>query len=545
MADVWLGGRSPPTDVLARVTTALLAAQGAAPRQICEVRPISDSVLHSHLRVHVNSTWSPGLDSFPTLLRVGRARQRAAVPPLPSSSSSLSSQPSSSALHVDTVAEYLFAGSIDSRDIRWSHRPSCDVLFIGMEASTPSARVALQEDIGRILTLSREPEDSEAAGAAAASGGAPSVRPLVIFHGNATCALPLKYAAMGYMRFSELCWKSVWRRLVRNSDVVTPSCSEGRAAHARQAKERWCVGALNVTSSCTNGPPLLEFGQTRGVAQLRLTDGRTCRARARKKRSSSRRALRARRHSSCRARRRLRRRRRWRRPAAAGAREALCLLFKNNAVETYVGGVRSTNGGLLFRGGAELVIPTYYSLAERSRFKAFAEVAKSWGLPAAATLTHNYAALRLRNGSYILVGGRHRRPETLYNGIWIAHGESWRWNDNIPTSLIPVYRGRGVFYPLNISARMQWSGLRRMMTGAHAGCVEARDLALFPQLAGAGICEFDGRLSLAQTPNGSYILYARANRASKGGHRSVQASTSVDLVHGHRLCLSQSAGTTR
>ena len=52
----------------------------------------------------------------------------------------------------------------------------------------------------------------------------------------------------------------------------------------------------------------------------------------------------------------------------------------------------------------------------------------------AATLTHNYAALRLEDGSYVLVGGRHREPMKKYDGIWSAKGNSWRWNDNEPTA---------------------------------------------------------------------------------------------------------------
>ena len=56
--------------------------------------------------------------------------------------------------------------------------------------------------------------------------------------------------------------------------------------------------------------------------------------------------------------------------------------------------------------------------------------------------------------------------------------------------------------------------IRRIMTGQHAGCVEARSSAIFPQLAAPGVCEFDGRLSLAQL-GGTFLLYARANRGEQ------------------------------
>jgi hypothetical protein len=112
----------------------------------------------------------------------------------------------------------------------------------------------------------------------------------------------------------------------------------------------------------------------------------------------------------------------------------------------------------------------------------------------------------------------------------VAHSTSWRWNEVQPTKLEPVYKGRGVWLPLNITAPMQWSGLRRILNGRHAGCVEARDIRPFPPLAGIGVCEFAGRPSLAQL-GGRFLLYARANRAAQGGQRSVQVSSSLDLVH--------------
>ena len=36
------------------------------------------------------------------------------------------------------------------------------------------------------------------------------------------------------------------------------------------------------------------------------------------------------------------------------------------------------------------------------------------------------------------------------------------------------------------------------MDGRQPGCVERRSHAEFPRLAGPGVCEFDGRLSIAQ-----------------------------------------------
>ena len=82
-----------------------------------------------------------------------------------------------------------------------------------------------------------------------------------------------------------------------------------------------------------------------------------------------------------------------------------------------------------------------------------------------------------------------------------------------------------------------------MIPGTHPGCVEARDVRTFPQLAGENVCEFDGRLSLAKL-GGKYLLYARANRAAHGGQRSVQLTTSTDLIHWSRLSRCVSAATT-
>ena len=120
----------------------------------------------------------------------------------------------------------------------------------------------------------------------------------------------------------------------------------------------------------------------------------------------------------------------------------------------------------------------------------------------------------------------------MYNGIWAARGHSWRWNDTVPTNMRPVYIGKGVYQPLRVVAAMQWEGVRHVMRGDHPGCIEARDSALtiFKQVF-PGVCEFDGRLSLAYSEQlRTYFLYARANLAPSGGSRGVQVSRSHDLV---------------
>ena len=69
-----------------------------------------------------------------------------------------------------------------------------------------------------------------------------------------------------------------------------------------------------------------------------------------------------------------------------------------------------------------------------------------------------------------------------------------------------------------------------MMSGTHPGCVEARSVTKFHQLARQGVCEFDGRLSLAYSEDqATFFLYARANLAPLGGGRAVQVSTSTDM----------------
>ena len=390
-------------------------------------------------------------------------------------------------------------------------KPACDALVINMEAEShdPVARQSMQADVIRLVALGREQTD---------------VAPIVVIHGNSTC-VPQRYSAMGYVKALERCWHESWAGLVNSSTLMDSACIE-------EGTRRWCVGRLNLSSTCTRRPPLLVVTDNYMEPRPR---------RARRKRCNVRMAASFAVFTDGHMRWSLRTEARYfsllpcDAPDGGSASSriligenttALCLLFKNNQHEAWVGGLVSTDGGQLFRGEPQLVMPAYNP-------KAGGRVAKAWGLPRSATLTHNFAALRLPNGSFALVGGRHREPTRLYDGIWMAIGTStWQWNSHERTSLAPVYVGRGNYMPLNISAPMQWTNLRRVLNGSHPGCVEARDHATFPQLAGPGVCEFDGRLSLAHL-GGRFLLYARANRAAQGGQRSVQVSHSADLISPH------------
>ena len=62
-----------------------------------------------------------------------------------------------------------------------------------------------------------------------------------------------------------------------------------------------------------------------------------------------------------------------------------------------------------------------------------------------------------------------------------------------------------------------WAPEGAVVAGDHPGCVERRDTF-------GGLCEFDGRLSLAKH-RGAVLLYARANTAAAGGGGAVQVAS--------------------
>ena len=226
----------------------------------------------------------------------------------------------------------------------------------------------------------------------------------------------------------------------------------------------------------------------------------------------------------------------------------VCLLFKSDTQEIWVGGLASSDG-LSFGGEPSLVYPKH---------------ARKWPRDQLGVMTHNLAISRSqRTGEYTIVGGTHRnralsgRPNQVngfHQGVWVAHGASWRYDPASNLSISTV-DAAGVRVP----ARTQWAGKRITLRGSQRGCIERRDRTLMPWII-EGTCEFDGRLSLVHTqgpgigaglvagggggggaaataassdatetraPGERLLLYARANMASHG-QRFVQVAASDD-----------------
>jgi hypothetical protein len=396
-------------------------------------------------------------------------------------------------LRVDNWKSFALNGSI----VSLTHRLQleCHALIVNMDASTPEARMAVQFDLSRLFGILSDRR-----------------QPLVLFHGSTLCQRTTRYTAVAWNMFNETCWfDDVWLRLVEQQTLQDQHC---HVRHINSTEEqRWCSAWLNTSSSCSSQAPMIKVAKrlhrrSRILHSKREVyfDNEFTKAQIREH---------ARYYSII--------------PCRSGPSVALCLLFKNEVAETWIGGLQSLDGGRSFRGLPSLVMPAFPSSLdnkrerERKRYKF-----DLWGLNKSATLTHNYAILSHGN-EYFLVGGRHKKPVTYHDGLWTARGTSWRWSERNQTDLTPVYRGRGVWEPLKIATPMQWTQLRHMMDGRHPGCIEARQQIEFPYLAGPGVCEFDGRLSLAWL-DGRFLLYARSNAASRG-RRSVQVSTSTDMIN--------------
>lgn len=123
-----------------------------------------------------------------------------------------------------------------------------------------------------------------------------------------------------------------------------------------------------------------------------------------------------------------------------------------------------------------------------------------------------------------------RSPKML--GVW--HGTAAQKLRSIllaATNGSKVRDGAYAQLPLNarspptLAAASEWTGVRLLLDGRHAGCIERRAARHLTQNQ-LGVCEFDGRLALARL-RGELLLYARANMASHG-QRFVQVTRSRD-----------------
>ena len=198
----------------------------------------------------------------------------------------------------------------------------------------------------------------------------------------------------------------------------------------------------------------------------------------------------------------------------------ICLLFKDHTRERMLV-LASSPDGVHFGAWSKLL-----RLRRRVTPSSVNSVRVSTPLIAGQML-HNLALLQepLTAGSverWVLVGGTYRyEPRARKQGDWLVKHHQGIWSVAMDNVLEPERRE-------TVTERLLFDGL-------HAGCIEQRGNNRFPYLvprpAGsvsrAG-CEFDGRTALVKF-RGTYLLYARANMASRGGQRFVQVTSSIDL----------------
>lgn len=233
----------------------------------------------------------------------------------------------------------------------------CDVVAAAMDAPEPRMRQSLVLDLSRLI------------GASAVDRPA-----LLVLHGQARCDAAT-YASTGIRLHRNVsCWAQAWAELARRRDLVGVRCE---VVYGR----RWCWGTVNQRSLCTVTRPLLgracaervSFGSAwashgvriayRYYTVLRCDDGPPAGA-----------------------------------AGLGSSRSRVCLLFKDQLRESYVAGFASEDG-LRFEGDPELAIPTQYKAAMRARAMRRGSQ-HAFGLPSrSASLTHNYAMLRMPNGN--------------------------------------------------------------------------------------------------------------------------------------------------
>ena len=324
--------------------------------------------------------------------------------------------------------------------------PACDAAIARASADTPTARAVLQLDVSRLIALTQPRE------------GSSSTPPLLMMHGPSRCTSEL-YPGMGFAKQQEQCWRVAWARLLEHRTIFDPVCGPGGNS------TRWCSAWINTSTACTRRVPLLPELSSRAPPPppASVAGGKGGKGGGKSGRSSSSSSGKSGsmacidevtservRFTGGRMRLMIGTAARYFTMPPCGdslqlRSQVLCLFFKNSLNEQWVGAVTSADGGRSFLGDAELVMPAYHQLAYVPRTQL-----TTWGLPRPATLTHNYAIIRLPNGSYFMVGGRHRLPRRNFDGVWFARGASWRWNDSVPTSLEPVYRGQGVYEALKV-----------------------------------------------------------------------------------------------
>lgn len=304
---------------------------------------------------------------------------------------------------------------------------------------------------------------------------------------------PASFLNSGGEELPVRCWLHAWGELEQRGALLASRCES-----TEEGRRTVCSASLPTSSVCSTLPPLIHpSSRNRNLScarQVQLEDFNS----SDWSEGSFSRSL----HTS------------FRYFSLLPCEDSLCLLFKNHLFESWVGGVVSLDEGATFLASPQLVLPRYDDRFTR----------RQWRLPRKLQLGHNYALLQ-DGGGYLLVGGMHNRHSANL-GVWMLRGKSWKWSEE-PTLLAPKYKARGMFNPLPLpDGGGGWEG-RIILNGSHPGCVERRDASQMRWLL-AGVCEFDGRLSLAHH-RGEYLLYTRANVYAHG-HRFVQLTTSTDSV---------------
>ena len=307
------------------------------------------------------------------------------------------------------------------------------------------------------------------------------------------------------------CWQSRWAELVNAAWLTNSTCVSSRPSYSSQGKAVLCVASISSEPTiCTRGgAPLLN-----GVAPKPLKWSAPPHWRRRSPRPGP--------SADANATAQIALLRSWRYISFVPCGNELCLVFKDDVTETWVGSLRSADG-VHFRGAPELVLPSMW---------------------APGKATHNLAILFL-NGSYYFAGGRDRgcrifarnqpgcRPaDPRERGIWMSRstaGIHYHLDGDGKAVQLAVSTTSGrAKLPAGLKAESStWVNPRMVLSGRQPGCHERREPELLPWIT-RGVCEYDGRLSLAYFA-GRFWLYARAN-LGKHGQRFVQVTSSEDGI---------------
>lgn len=367
---------------------------------------------------------------------------------------------------------------------------------------------------------------------------------VLVVHGP-PCNESARYLSADNSLELALCWRTFIDEKAAAGSLASAECREnGAGGDARSPSESTCVARVRHTSICSSMTPLMSAKGGRLEAIKQKVAFRTGSEAANRLLTQSARYFVA-------------------LPCYHGART--CLLFKDAAYESWVGGLASSDGGLTFTGAPSLLMPSMLRVTENEL-----KAANQWsGRTRLASLTHNFAVVyEPSDGSYMFVGGKFhvRRPIGNGNtGIWSAtwrqeekkgggggdgslldawaRTDTWHyWNRTLTRRLAWRLRsaaagrkagggggGSGSSAELPTLAESKWRSARLLLTGQQKGCIERRSVAIAPWVHN-NACEFDGRLSIARSPNGNgqtLLLYTRANMASHGA-RHVQLTSSKD-----------------